>query len=179
MKSLAASSIVVSFWLLAGCGGSPTSPSPGAGPVTIGFDGFRLDAPLTTLTEAGFTVTATRGSWAVRTSYGNPAPFIEFLAPPGDTVTGEIVIMARRRPFRFEAADLYSSTTRIPYTITGLRNASTAFTFTDTLPITFGRFRTVVNPHTPETIDVLIITLSNAAFPCCDNPMGVDTIRLQ
>src|ERR1700686_2836623 len=87
-----------------------------------------------------------RMRFAVRT-YGNPAPSIQFSALSGTTVTGEVRVSAGGSVFRFKSFDLYSSTTVIPYTFKGFRNSSTVFTFADTLPQTFGNFRTVANPN--------------------------------
>jgi hypothetical protein len=80
--------------------------------------------------------------------------------------------------FGFLSVDLYSSITRIPYTITGLRNSTPVFTVTDTVPNTFGTFKTVANPHGTDAIDTLIIRMSNSPGPCCTNPMGLDNIVL-
>jgi len=81
--------------------------------------------------------------------------------------------------FNFNSVDLYSSTTPIPYTITGFRNSSTVFTLAGTLPNTFGTFKTVVNPNAAAVIDTLSIVLTNTSG-CCGNgnPMGLDTIVL-
>src|SRR5206468_2375122 len=105
-------------------------------------------------------------------------PFIEFWAPGGSTVTGEIQVGAAGFPFYFKSVDLYSSTTPIPYIIKGFRNSSPVFTVTDTLPTTFGNFRTVANPNSSDIIDTLSIVLTNSAAPCCRNPMGLDNILL-
>ena len=110
------------------------------------------------------------------TGYGKPAPFIEFEVPGGTTVVGAIQISAGGAKFGFTAIDVYSSTTRIPYTINGLRNAATIFALADTVPNTFGTFKTVINPQAADTIDTLNISLTNAAAPCCTNPMGIDNI---
>jgi hypothetical protein len=165
----------------AGCGGSTTSPSPDSTSTstTIGFGGLTATgAPLTTYTESGFTVSAMSADWSARTDFGTPAPFIQFWAPGGSTVSGEIQVRGSRSPFYFKSVDLYSSTTPVPYTIKGMRNATTVFTVTDTLPNTFGNFRTVANPHSADAIDTLSIVLTNAAAACCRNPMGLDTIVL-
>src|SRR5439155_1992973 len=77
--------------------------------------------------------------------------------------------------FNFKSVDLYSSTTPIPYTITGLRNSTTTFTMAATLPNTFGNFATVVNPQAADVIDTLVIRLSNPAAICCANPMASTT----
>jgi hypothetical protein len=44
------------------------------------------------------------------------------------------------------------------------------------MPNTYGAFRTLEHPAGRETIDALVIRLTNAAFPCCQNPMGLDNI---
>ena len=76
-----------------GCGGT-TSPSvmdSATGIATIGFSGLAGNgAPVSTYTESAFTVAAMSGDWSVRADYGNPAPFIQFWAAGGSTVTGEV-----------------------------------------------------------------------------------------
>jgi hypothetical protein len=37
-------------------------------------------------------------------------------------------------------------------------------------------FATVMNPESTAVIDTLLITLTNAAAACCNNPMGLDNI---
>ena len=157
-------------------GGAPTT-------VTITFSGLTggpgggVGPAVTAYTESGFTVTAMSGSWTVD-AYGNPGPSIIFWAPAGTTVTGAIQVTAAGATFSFKSVDLYSSTTRIPYTITGLRNAMTAFTMAATQPNTFGNFATVPNSQAADVIDTLVISLSNPAAPCCRNPMGLDNITV-
>jgi hypothetical protein len=143
---------------------------------TITFGGLTGSA-FSTYPESGFTVSATSGNWTVD-GYGNPGPSIIFSAPAGSTVTGTIQVTAGGTVFSFGSVDLYSSTTPIPYTITGRRNSTTAFTMAATLPNTFGNFVTVANPHAAAMIDTLVISLSNPAAPCCSNPMGVDNIAV-
>jgi Carboxypeptidase regulatory-like domain len=166
----------------AACGdlaNSPSSIAASPGNATVGFNGLSIDdASVTTYTESGFKVSATSGDWSVRTTYGHPAPLIQFWAPGGSTVTGEIQVGAAAAAFYFKSVDLYSSTTPIPYTIKGLRNSSIVFTVTDSLPNTFGDFRTVANPNSGDAIDTLSIVLTNSAAPCCRNPMGLDNIVL-
>ncbi len=164
-----------------GCGGTSTSPSPTPPRnVTMSFNGLTADGtPVTIYSESGFSVSASLGSWVVRTTYGNPAPFIQFRAAAATAVTGQIQVSADgHASFSFKSVDLYSSTTPIPYTITGVRNDAIVFTAADTLPNTFGNFRTVVNPHGTDIIDTLSISLTNSSAPCCANPMGLDTIVL-
>jgi uncharacterized repeat protein (TIGR03803 family) len=157
------------------------SISPDA--TVIGFGGLTVNgASFTSYTESGFTVSALSGPWVGVTNYGQtsgqPIGFIDFSGPGGATVTGEVHVSAGGAVFTFNSVNLYSSTTPIPYTITGLRNSSTVFTISGTLPNTFGEFRTVANPSAAAVIDTLSIVLTNAAFPCCGNPMGLDTIVL-
>jgi hypothetical protein len=119
------------------------------------------------------------GRWFARTDYGNPAPFVQFWADPGATASGEIrVAAASSSPFYFKSVDLYSSTTPIPYIVTGSRNGSVVFTIADAFPNTFGDFRTLSSPNSADAIDLLSIRLTNAAAACCANPMGLDTIVL-
>jgi hypothetical protein len=157
------------------CGGGKntiTSPSSTASPSdpTITFGGLAANAngsPVTTYTESGFTVSATSGNWMVDT-YGKPGPSIIFKG-----ATGTIQVTAGGAPFGVTAVDLYSSTTPIPYTITGQRQSTTTFTMAATLPNTFGAFVTVVNPQAADLIDTLTISLTN---PLPGNPVGVDNI---
>jgi len=164
------------------CGGNgtPTSPSSSPRNVTMTFNGLTGGGTSVTIYgESGFSVSANVGSWVALTTYGNPAPFIQFVASAGNTLTGQIQVFTDlHAAFTFKSIDLYSSTTKIPYTITGVRDAAVVFTVADTLPNTFGNFRTVVNPHGTDLIDTLTISLSNASAPCCANPMGLDNIVL-
>ncbi len=191
---------------LCACGGSPSTPSaapatapssspsmtavpiPGylvastpAGASTpcpaIGFDDAgAAAAPVTTYTRCGFTVTATTSNWTVWTGYGHPAPFIGFMSAAGATTTGEIRVTAAAGKFTFQSVDVYSSTTPIPYLITGIADSATVFTLQRTQPNTFGNFATISNPNAGAQIDTLVIQLSNPAAACCPNPTGLDNI---
>jgi hypothetical protein len=173
-----------------GSASTTTSPSPLVRVDTITFGELsNLSCPglfpissscaVSSYQESGFTVSVLSGNWSVRTDYGNPAPFIEFAAEAGTTVTGEIRVTASGAPFRFASVDLYSSTTAIPYQITGLRNSTSVFVLADTAPQTFGNFRVVGNPNAAAVIDALSIVLTNPAAPCCRNPTGLDNITLR
>jgi hypothetical protein len=161
-----------------GCGSSTTSPSS-AQPrnVTMTFNARTTNgATVSIFSESGFLISANLDSWVALTTYGNPAPFIEFRASATGSVTGEIQVWADgHAPFGFKSIDLYSSVTKIPYVMTGVRGVTNVFTLADTLPNTFGAFRTVVNPHGAHLIDTLTVSLSNSNAP---NPMGLDNIVL-
>jgi hypothetical protein len=145
----------------------------------IGFDDLGPHgAPFTRYSACGFTVTATTTNWTVSTMFGRPAPFIQFTAPGGTTVTGELVVTAGGAPFRLESVDLYASTTPIPYVITGIANSAPVFTVQATQPNTFGNFARVQNPEVGKQVDALVIRLTNSAAACCSNPMGIDNIVL-
>ena len=181
MRHPVATAILTAFWgFCAACGGTTTSPSPVTSTGgTLGFSGLTANGTsVTTYTESGFAVSAMSGDWSVRTDYGNPAPFIQFWAPGGSTFNSEVQIRASGSPFYFKSVDLYSSSTPVPYTIRGIRNGSTVFTLADTVPNTFGDFRTVVSPNSADAIDTRSIVLTNIAEACCRNPMGLDTIVL-
>lgn len=160
--------------VFAACSSGLTAPSSTNGPVPITFRASTgVGAHVSTYSESDFTVSANPGDWLVVTTYGNPAPFIQFVASAGTAPTAQVAVSAAAHaPFRFQSVDLYSSVTRIPYEITGVRNDQAVFTLSDTLPNTFGAFRTVVNSHSADLIDTLIIRLTNATPACCNNPMG-------
>jgi hypothetical protein len=133
----------------------------------IGFDDLSPHAArFTSYTACGFTIAS------------RPAPFIQFTAPGGTAAVGEVLVTAVGATFRFSSVDVYSSTTPIPYVITGIANSATVFTIQNTQPNTFGNFATVVNPEAARQVDALVIRLSNTASPCCSNPMGIDNIIL-
>jgi hypothetical protein len=152
-----------------------TYPTPPAGSTIIGFAGVSHDAAVSSHAESGFTVSATSAGWLGNTAYGHPAPYIGFSAEPSVTVSRQLDLTAGGAPFTFVSVELYSSTTRIPYTIVGTRNGARVFTLSDELPNTFGSFRTVSNPNAAP-VDLVSITLTNSAASCCRNPMGLDTI---
>ena len=158
---------------------STVAPTRTSGCPTLGFDDQQPNgAAFTAYRACGFTVTPTTPNWTIITTYGHPAPFIEFLSRGGSTTTGEVSVSAGGTKFRFQSVDLYSSTTPIPYVITGISNGAVVFTLQNTQGNTFGNFATIVNPQASTFIDMLLIRLSNAAAPCCQNPMGLDTIAV-
>jgi len=80
--------------------------------------------------------------------------------------------------FQFKSVDVYSSTTQIPCTFTGMLGSTTVFVVTGRQGNTFGGFATVANGQPTASIDALLIRLTNATAPCCANPMAVDNVLL-
>ena len=160
---------------------SPSAPAnlvPASGPGSrIVFSGISAHgAAVTSYQESGYTVTASGGAWVGSTSYGAPAPFIQFSTAKGMTTEGRLDIVAGGATFRFASLDLYASIIPIPYTVTGMRGSTVVFTTSGTVPNTFGHFKTVQSPDPSALIDLLHIRLTNAGPACCSNPMGVDNI---
>jgi hypothetical protein len=124
--------------------------------------------PVSSYTESGFTVVAAAGPWQGGGRMG-------FLSEPGVPTTAEISVTAGGSAFTFVSADLYSSTTPIPYVFTGLMGAVTVFSVTGTVPNTFGATVTVANPRRGDLIDTLLIELTNSAPS--ENPMALDNLR--
>ena len=126
--------------------------------------------------ESGFTVAAGAQGWMALTTFGNPAPFIQFVREAAQTtVVGEVTITASDgTPFSFSSVDVYSSVTTIPHEIVGLRAGAQVFSLTGTVPNTFGQFATISNPQSAAVIDTLILRIGNPATPCCSNPVGLN-----
>jgi len=160
------------------CGGSTTSPSAPAATATLTFDALNTNGAAVALySERGYNVSAVPGDWISVTTYGHPAPFIEFVSKASEV--GEVHVTANGgAPFRFVSVDLYSSVTPIPYTISGVRNSSIQYTLSDTVPNTFGNFRTITNPHAGDVIETLTISLTNPVTFGGQNPVGLDNIVL-
>jgi hypothetical protein len=153
-----------------------TIPTPvPAGATVVSFSGLTAGTAVNGYAESGVTITG--DGWDPHTGYGHPAPFIQFYAEPGTTVSRQINVTAGGAPFTFASVELYSSTTRIPYTITGRRNGAVIFTLTDELPNTFGNFKAVVN-NNASPVDTLTIALNNIAASNVRNPMGLDNIAI-
>jgi hypothetical protein len=151
--------------------------------VIISFEGLAgavNRSPVATYTESDFTVTPTAQEWVALTTFGNPAPFIQFsrLASQG-ALTGEVTVTAGGEVFTFESVDLYSSVTTIPHEIIGLRAGAAVFSFSGTVPNTFGAFSTVMNTQPLAEIDTLLIRVTNPVVVCCNNPVGIDNIVLR
>jgi hypothetical protein len=162
-------------------GRSSVVPLSGTGRAgtTIAFTGLLAnESPAGTYVESGFTVTPDSWDWIAWTIYGAPAPCIVFYARGGTALTRGVRVTAGASMFKFVAVDLYSSTTPIPYQITGRRHSVVVFSLTGTLPNTFGNFRTVEHPNGRDTVDTLVISLSNPASAGGGNPMGLDNIVL-
>jgi hypothetical protein len=153
-----------------------TAVAPTANDSIMTFDAFANifgpGLPITSHTESGFTVSTFEGNWRGHVSA------ITFPSPAGQVRAGQVrVIAADGGTFRFNSVDLYSSTTPIPYTITGFRDDVPVFTITGTVPRTQGHFKTVVNPNGTTEVDAVIIGLTNRTG-CCGNSMGLDNISV-
>lgn len=193
MRRLHAVLFVLLLTAIAACGGpSPTPSSPSSvaersyaeppaapGPCAVGFDELKVNgAAITTHAACGLSIAMSAASWVASTTYGRPAPFVQFISPGGTTATGEVTVTAAGGTFTFVSVDIYSSTTKIPYDISGLVNGVVAFTIADVQGNTFGNFATISNPRAGVAINALRIRLTNPAAPCCANPVGLDNIRV-
>jgi hypothetical protein len=150
--------------------------------VVISFDGLASTAnrsAVTGYTESDFAITPTAASWEALTTFGNPAPIIQFTrAASQGGIVGEVTVTANGASFDFESLDVYSSVTTIPFQVIGVRAGAVMFSFSGTVPNTFGQFATVSNPQSSVRVDTLLIRLTNPPTACCDNPVGIDNIVL-
>src|SRR5262245_25373214 len=157
---------------------SPNCTVVSTSSVTITFDSLASHGPkFKEYSQAGYTVSPTSGNWDVLTTYGNPLPSIIFnrlAAEP--TITADVTVTAGGATFRFSSVDLYSSITTIPHVFIGRLKSTQVFSVAGEEGNTFGSFVTVSNPNALDTIDTLVIRLSNPATPCCPNPVGLDNI---
>jgi hypothetical protein len=152
--------------------------------LTLRFDSLAVvtnRSPVTTHVESGFTITAGAQGWMALTTFGNPAPFIQFIREAAQaTVIGEATITASDGGlFSFSSVDVYSSVTPIPHEIVGVRAGTAVFSLSGTVPNTFGTFATISNPQSADLVDTLILRLTNPATPCCSNPVGFDNVVLR
>jgi len=104
---------------------------------------------------------------------GSPSTLVAATLSGESTGDGSIEVTSDGSPFQFQAVDVYSSMTPIPYRFIGILDSQVVFDVSGTEPNTYGGFATVENPHSAEFIDTLEITLTN---PMLENPMGLDNI---
>jgi hypothetical protein len=145
----------------------------------IGFEGVGANnAQFTTYSEDGFTVTPGSMIWFNNRVYGAPAPSVQYwrYANDPELISG-LFFTAGGADFTFASVDLYSSVTPIPYFIRGYQDDQVVYSFSGTVPNTFGQFRTVFNPEAARLFDKLYIQIVNPylAFPG-NNPVGMDNI---
>lgn len=156
---------------------APPPPPPLLNSVVISFAGIGSQlSPFTTYVESGVTIAASLANWAAIRTYGHPAPFIWFEVPAGASGIGDVRVTAGGRVFRFQSVDVYSSTTKIPWTFIGFLGSAQVFTVNGVAGQTFGDFVTVGNADPSVNVDALVIRLTNPAFACCSNPVGLDNI---
>jgi hypothetical protein len=131
--------------------------------------------------EGGATVTPVAGAWTLN-GYGNPGPATVF---PGfgfnaPSAVGEMEVTFGGGLFTFAAVDVYSSVTPIPWAFMGFTKGTPAFTAAGQQGNTFGRFVTTANPRASDSIDRLLIRLTQpvntSCMTCGGNPMGLDNI---
>jgi carboxypeptidase family protein len=155
----------------------PPPPQPPLNSAVISFAGIGGQlSPFTTYVESGFTIAASLANWTAIRTFGHPAPFIQFEVPAGASAIGDVRVTAGGRVFRFQSVDVYSSTTQIPWTFTGFLSSVPVFTANGVVGHTFGNFATVGNIDSTVNVDALVIRLTNPAFACCSNPVGLDNI---
>ena len=157
---------------------SPDCTAVSTSSVTITFVGLSSNgSKFKGYSQSGYTVSPTSGDWEVLATYGNPLPSIIFnrLATQS-TITAEVTVTAGGAAFHFGSVDLYSSITTIPHVFIGRLKGTQVFSVAGEEGNTFGSFVTVANPNSSDTIDTLVIRLSNPETPCCPNPVGLDNI---
>ena len=164
---------------MAACTGSsnPQAPSPSSGSVVrIVVAG----SPPAVGASTQFTAMAVRAdnSNEVVTSQATWLSSNPSIASVTSNGIGEVIVTAGGAKFTFRSVDLYSSTTPIPYVITGIANSATVFVLQNTQGNTFGNFASIMNSQPAALIDALVIRLSNSSAPCCQNPMGLDNISV-
>lgn len=147
---------------------------PGTSVVT--FNSLPLNGPaFVTHTEAAMTVEAVSGPWT-----SGPALLSRNTTSQTPLDSEVRVTAAAGTPFRLVSARLYSSVTPIPCVYRGVRGGTTLYTFSATVPNTFGNFATVPNPFTDVVVDEVYITVTNPAIPTCPsctgNPVGLDDV---
>src|SRR5215831_18453083 len=92
----------------------PVPTAVGPGPCSIGFEGLSVHgAAFTTYAACGLSIRASGAAWQVSTTYGRPAPFVQFLTPGGTTAVGDVLLQSPGGTFAFASVDIYSSTTKI------------------------------------------------------------------
>lgn len=148
--------------------------SPGTTSVT--FNGLPPNGPaFVTHTEATVTVEAVSGPWT-----SGPA-LLSRNTTSQMPLDSEVRVSATAGAlFRFTSARLYSSVTPIPYVYRGVRGGTTLYTFSATVPNTFGNYATVPNPFADVVVDEVYLTVINPAIPTCPsctgNPVGLDDV---
>ena len=160
-------------------GSSGSAPAGAIEPGTLTFEGLTSNgATVSEYSERGFALKFSGATWTQWPNYGNPGPSAIFKVDGGASATGTVEVSSGGQAFTFQSVDLYSSTTKIPYRIVGLRGGTGVFSLEGQLPNTFGKFAGVQSSANAP-IDTLRITLTNNAAPCCSNPMGLDNIVLR
>lgn len=147
----------------------------------ISFNGITADGPLTSYSEAGFTVSGVLGPWRMYTTHGRPAPAIVFDAPPRTQIVGEVTISAGGRLFRFSSIDLYTSAYIADIEITGRRSGGTVLRLSRGFA-SQGAFNPIASPDSATQIDALTIRATVTQFPpefnYVGDRFGIDNVRV-
>jgi hypothetical protein len=148
-----------------------------ASAATITFSSLAADGvPYNGHSESGFDVLPVSGDWLSSVGGFPKRASIIFRRVQSDAaLTASVEVTAEGLPFTFDAVDLYSSITRVPYMFTGFWKSSPVLVISGELPNIFGNYVTVSGDPT-EVIDRLVIQLTNPKTSCCGNPMGLDNI---
>ena len=128
---------------------------------TIDFKGVS-DGAFVDYKEHGYGVRARTSAWVGDTSFGDPAPFIEFETPGETKSTQSVIVTHGGQGFTFQSIAIYSSITTIPYKFRGSLNGLAKYVVTGTVPNTFGAFATATNPDAATTIDRLEISVTKS-----------------
>jgi parallel beta-helix repeat protein len=75
--------------------------NPFAPSVTVNFSGLSVDgASVSTDTESELSIVAAQADWTAVTTYGDPPPFVQFMATAGVSVAGQVRVTAGGASFR-------------------------------------------------------------------------------
>jgi hypothetical protein len=136
--------------------------APASG-TTITFSGLSgaNEAPFTTYTESGFTVTPLTGTWFQGQIFGNPVPSI-FSGPLFGSPATDSIEITDGSSFTFNQFDMAANNGNVTYTLTGMKGGLTQYTLTSTELANTAVFQTILNADSGIAIDALIISVTIA-----------------
>jgi hypothetical protein len=154
-------SVVLTATILAG----GTLASAGGWANTITFSGLSgaNGAPVTTYTEAGFTVTTTVGQFFQGQAFGNPIPSL-FAGPINNGPTNDALDVTKNGGglFDFSSVDLAANNGNVNYTFTGFVGGVQQYSVSGVEPGRSGPFGfdTIINPDAAIAIDDVRIAIN-------------------